>query len=179
MNNYLLGKEPPAFDLLYWNNDGTRMAATAHSFYLRNTYFENNLVEPNKIVLKGVPINLGKIRQDIYAVGTQQDHIVPWKGAWRITQLAGGSVRFVLGASGHIAGVASPPAKSKGYWTNDKPAKTADEWFATAEQHKGGWWTDWVEWLQPRSGEKVAPPSMGSAAHPPIVPAPGTYVLAK
>ena len=132
VNNYLLGKELPAFDLLYWNADGTRMARNAHSFYLRNTYLENNLIKPNKIVLKGIPIDLGEIRQDVYAVGTQQDHIVPWKSAWQITQLASGKVRFVLGGSGHIAGVINPPSKSKGYWTNEKQAANADQWFEGA-----------------------------------------------
>jgi len=180
VNNYLLGKEPPAFDLLFWNNDGTRMTKKAHSFYLRSICMENGLTRPNNITVKGVPVDLGKIHQDVYAVGTQQDHIVPWKGAWRITQLAGGPVRFVLGPSGHIAGISTPPAKGKGYWTNDAPAKTADEWFASAtRQQKGSWWSDWVEWLKPRSGEQVTPPSMGSNAHPPIIPAPGTYVLEK
>src|SRR2546428_8955826 len=120
VNNYLLGKEPPAFDLLYWNADGTRMARNAYSFSLRNTYLENNLIKPNTIVLKGVPIDLQQLRQDLYAVGTQQDQIVPWKSAWRVTQLAGGSVRFVLGGSGHIAGIINPPSKGKGYWTNEK-----------------------------------------------------------
>jgi polyhydroxyalkanoate synthase len=179
VNNYLLGKEPPAFDLLYWNADGTRMTRAAHSFYLRNTYLENNLVKPNKIVLKGVPIDLGKIRQDIYAVGAEQDHIVPWKSAWRITQLASSKTRFALGGSGHIAGIINPPSKGKGYWTNDKRVKNAEQWFESAEHHEGSWWTDWVDWLKPRSGEQVAPPRVGSAAHPPITPAPGTYVLEK
>jgi len=179
VNNYLLGKEPPAFDLLYWNADGTRMARAAHSFYLRNTYLENNLIKPNKVVLKGVPIDLGQISQDIYAVGTEQDHIVPWKSAWRISQLASGKVRFVLGGSGHIAGIINPPSKGRGYWTNDKRVKSASEWFEGATSHKGSWWTDWLEWLKPRSGEQVAPPSMGSEKYPPIMPAPGTYVLEK
>ena len=179
VNNYLLGKEPPAFDLLYWNADGTRMARAAHSFYLRNTYLENNLIKPKTIVLKGVPIDLGRIRQDIYAVGAEQDHIVPWKSAWRISQLSGGQVRFILGGSGHIAGVISPPNKGRGYWTNDKPVKNANEWLESAESHKGSWWGDWLEWLKPRSGEQVAPPSVGGTAHPPITPAPGTYVLEK
>ena len=116
-----------AFDLLFWNNDGTRMTRKAHKFYLRTVVLENGLVTPNKIVVNGIPIDVGQIRQDVYAVGTQQDHIVPWKAAWRITQLAGGKVHFVLGSSGHIAGIATPPAKGKGYWTNDTPAKTADE----------------------------------------------------
>jgi polyhydroxyalkanoate synthase subunit PhaC len=177
VNNYLLGKEPPAFDLLYWNADGTRMARAAHSFYLRNTYLENNLIKPNKIVLKGVPIDLSKIQQDVYAVGAEQDHIVPWKSAWRITQLVSGKVRFILAGSGHIAGVISPPSKGRGYWTSDNRVKTPEEWLAGAEHHKGTWWTDWLEWLNQRSGELVAPPLVGSAAHPPITPAPGTYVL--
>src|SRR5579884_2342457 len=179
VNNYLLGKEPPAFDLLYWNADGTRMARAAHSFYLRNTYLENNLIKPGKVVLKGVPIDLGKIHQDVYAVGTEQDHIVPWKSAWRITQLTSGKVRFILGGSGHIAGIINPPSKGRDYWANDNRVKTADEWLAGATRHKGSWWPDWREWLQQRSGEQVAPPSMGSAAHPPITAAPGTYVLEK
>jgi polyhydroxyalkanoate synthase len=179
VNNYLLGKEPPAFDLLYWNNDGTRMAAAAHSFYLRNTYFENNLVQPNKIVMKGVPISLGKIRQDIYAVGAQQDHIVPWKSAWRISQFVTGPVRFALGGSGHIAGVINPPSKGRGYWINDNPVESAEQWFDGAEYHEGSWWSDWLKWLQPRSGEQVVPPSMGSEKYPPLAPAPGNYVLEK
>jgi polyhydroxyalkanoate synthase len=179
VNNYLLGKEPAAFDLLYWNNDGTRMTRDAHMFFLREICLENGLAKPNKIAMKDVPINLRKIRQDVYAFGAVQDHIVPWKAAWRTTQLTGGSVRFVLGKSGHIAGAASPPNKSHGYWTNDKHTKSADRWLETAEFHQGGWWLDWVEWIKPRSGELVVPPSMGSKAHPPIIPAPGTYVLEK
>jgi polyhydroxyalkanoate synthase len=179
VNNYLLGKEPPAFDLLYWNADGTRMAAAAHTYYMRNTYYENNLIKPNKLVLKGVPIDLGLIRQDIYAVGTQQDHIVPWKSAWRITKFVSGPVRFALGGSGHIAGVINPPNKGKGYWINDKPVENADQWFESAERREGSWWIDWLEWLKPRSGKQVAPPSMGSKKYPPITPAPGTYVLEK
>ena len=177
VNNYLLGKDPPAFDLLYWNADGTRMARAAHSFYLRHTYLDNDLIKPNQVSLKGVPIDLGQIRQDVYAVGTEQDHIVPWRSAWRITQLASGESRFVVGGSGHIAGVINPPTKGRGYWTNPQKAASADEWMAGAAQHTGSWWSDWIEWLRPRSGERVAPPSMGSAAHPPVGPAPGRYVL--
>ncbi|MBO0780819.1 MAG: class I poly(R)-hydroxyalkanoic acid synthase [Ktedonobacteraceae bacterium] len=179
INNYLMGKEPPAFDLLYWNSDGTRMTRAAHSFYLRNTYLENNLIKPNKIVLKGIPINLRQIRQDIYAIGTQQDHIVPWQSAWQISQLVSGLVRFVLVGSGHIAGVISPPGKGKGYRTNDMIVETAERWLEGAEQHPGNWWTDWVKWLSSRSGEQVPVPSVGSSTHPPIIPAPGSYVLEK
>jgi polyhydroxyalkanoate synthase len=177
VNNYLLGKQPSAFDLLYWNADGTRMAAAAHSFYLRNTYLENNLVTPNRLVLKGVPIDLGQIRQDLYAVGAEQDHIVPWHAAWQLTRLAGGTVRFALGASGHIAGVINPPSQGRGYWTNEQGGASADQWRAGATRHAGSWWTDWVAWLRPRSGKLVGPPLVGSQAHPPLMPAPGRYVL--
>jgi polyhydroxyalkanoate synthase len=179
VNNYLLGNEPPAFDLLYWNSDGTRMAPLAHSFYMHNTYLENNLIKPGKIVLKGVPINLKEITQDIYAVGAEQDHIVPWKSAWQISRLTSGKVRFIVGGSGHIAGVINPPSKGRGYWTNDKPAQTADEWFSGAESHKGSWWQDWVEWLKARSGEQVTPPSIGNEKYHPLAAAPGSYVLEK
>jgi polyhydroxyalkanoate synthase len=179
VNNYLLGKEPPAFDLLYWNNDGTRMARAAHSFYLRNTYLENNLIKPNQVVLNDVSIDLCRIRQPIYAVGTQQDHIVPWQSAWQISRLVAGPVRFVLAGSGHIAGVISPPDKARGYWTNDKSVDNAEQWLAEAEQQQGSWWTDWVAWLSSRSGEQVPARAVGNAAHQPIMPAPGSYVLEK
>src|SRR5438105_873971 len=132
VNNYLLGKEPPAFDLLYWNNDGTRMARAAHSFYLRHTYLNNDLIKPGRVALKGLPIDLGQIRQDVYAVGTEQDHIVPWRSAWRITQLVDGESRFVLGGSGHIAGIINPPSKGRGYWTGGRAASAAAEWLETA-----------------------------------------------
>src|SRR5215208_459818 len=135
VNNYLLGKEPPAFDLLYWNADGTRMTRAAHSFYLSHTYLENNLIKPGHVSLRGVPIDLSHIRQDIYAVGTEQDHIVPWRSAWRITQLASGKSRFVVGGSGHIAGVINPPTKGRGYWTSSRPARTAEQWMEAATHH--------------------------------------------
>jgi polyhydroxyalkanoate synthase len=180
VNNYLLGNQPPAFDLLYWNSDGTRMARKAHSWYLRNTYVENNLIEPGRVVLAGEPIDLGRIRQDMYAVGAEKDHIVPWYAAWRITQLAGGKVRFVMASSGHIAGVINHPGPRKGaYWVNEKPAPTPEAWLEGAERHEGSWWTDWVGWLGERSGGMVDPPSLGSGKHPPLADAPGTYVLEK
>jgi polyhydroxyalkanoate synthase len=179
INNYYLGKESPAFDVLFWNNDGTRMTDKAHTYYMRKVCVENGLVKPGHVVIKGVPIDTRTIRQDVYVVGTEQDHLVPWKAAWRMTQLVGGSARFILAGSGHVAGVLAPPKKGKGYWTNDKPAKSANAWLQGAQPHQGGWWVDWVEWLKARSGELVAPPSTGSRAYPPIVPAPGTYVMAK
>ncbi len=180
VNNYLLGNKPPAFDLLYWNSDGTRMARKAHSWYLRNTYVENNLIEPGRVVLAGEPIDLGRIRQDVYAVGAEKDHIVPWYAAWRVTQLAGGKVRFVLASSGHIAGVINHPGPRKGsYWINEQPAATPEAWLEAAERHEGSWWTDWVGWLGGRSGGMVDPPSLGSGKHPPLADAPGTYVMEK
>ena len=180
VNNYLLGQKPPAFDLLYWNSDGTRMARAAHGWYLRNTYVENNLVQPGKVHLKGEALDLGRIRQDIYAVGAEKDHIVPWDAALRITQLTGGKVHFVLASSGHIAGIINPPGGKGTYWTNkDGHADTPERWRAAAQRHDGSWWTDWFAWLAAHSGEKVEPPSMGSEAYPPMQDAPGSYVLQK
>ena len=180
VNNYLLGKEPPAFDLLYWNADGTRMARAAHSFYLRNTYLENNLVQPGKVSVKGVAVDLGRIREELYIVGAEQDHIVPWQSAWKLTRLVSGPSRFALAASGHIAGVISPPTKSRGYWARDgQAAETPAAWLEGAERRPGSWWTDWVDWLRPRMGKQVPPPPLGGERYPPLAPAPGTYVLEK
>jgi polyhydroxyalkanoate synthase len=181
VNNYLMGNRPPAFDLLYWNSDGTRMAAAAHSWYLRNTYLENNLIKPGKIHFKGEAIDLGRIKLDTYAVGAEKDHIVPWGTAWRITQLVGGPVRFVLASSGHIAGIVNPPGGKGAYWVSDPgtSAAKAQEWLQSAKRHDGSWWTDWSAWLSERSGRRVNPPPLGNAAHPPLADAPGTYVLEK
>lgn len=182
VNNYLMGQKPPSFDLLYWNSDSTRMARTAHSFYLKNTYRENNLVEPGKVKLNDTPIDLGRIKQDVYAVGAEKDHIVPWKSAWSISKLTGGKVHFTLANSGHIAGIINPPAKGKGnYWNTPDAAKfdSCDKWFEATTKHEGSWWEDWTKWLDRRSGKKVAPPKMGSDNYPPIEDAPGTYVKEK
>ena len=181
INNYLLGQKPPAFDLLYWNADGTRMARDAHSFYLRNTYLENNLVEPGKVEIKGRPIDLGRIEGEAYAVGAERDHIVPWYSAWKVGQLTSAKTRFVLANSGHIAGMINPPSRGKGkHWVNEGgdagEARTAEEWRQNAVQHDGSWWEDWTNWLEPRSGKKVKPPEVGSENYPPIEDAPGTYV---
>jgi polyhydroxyalkanoate synthase subunit PhaC len=181
VNNYLLGQKPPAFDLLYWNADGTRMARDAHSFYLRNTYLENNLIKPGKVKIKGRPIDLGKIEGEIYAVGAEKDHIVPWYSAWKIGQLTNAETRFALANSGHIAGMINPPSRGKGkHWVNEGgdagSAATSEEWRKNATEHEGSWWEDWTNWLEPRSGEKVDPPNVGSEKYPPIEDAPGTYV---
>jgi polyhydroxyalkanoate synthase subunit PhaC len=180
VNRYLLGNQPPAFDLLYWNSDTTRMARAAHSFYLRNTYLENNLVKPGKISLLGQKIDLRRIVQEVYAVGAEKDHIVPWRAAWRLTRLIGGRARFALASSGHIAGIVNPPGKGKGaYWVSDAPASpaTAETWLAGARKHEGSWWEDWAAWLAPRCGEMVPAAAAGSVAHPPLGDAPGIYVL--
>jgi polyhydroxyalkanoate synthase len=181
VNNYLMGNKPPAFDLLYWNSDGTRMAGAAHSWYLRNTYLENNLIEPDKVCLKGESIDLSRIQLDAYAVGAEKDHIVPWDAAWRITQLFGGDVRFVQASSGHIAGIVNPPGGKGTYWVTGPGPKAADpqQWLKSATRHDGSWWTDWTAWLSQRSGSMIAPPPLGSAAHPPLGNAPGTYVMEK
>src|SRR6476660_4712402 len=183
INNYLMGNKPPALDLLYWNDDGTRMAQRVHSFYLHNTYLENNLIEPGKLSLLGQPIDLRLIRKDVYAIGAEKDHIVPWRSAWRIAQLTSAKTRFVLAASGHIAGMINPPSKGKGsHWTNETDGAalgTAEAWLADAQKHDGSWWADWAKWLEARSGRKTTAMTVGSAAHPPIGDAPGTYVLEK
>ena len=180
VNNYLLGNKPPAFDLLYWNSDGTRMTRAAHSWYLRNTYRENNLVKPGKVKLKDEAIDLSRITLDCYSVGAEKDHIVPWDAAWRITQLFGGDVRFVLASSGHIAGIINPPGGKGAHWTLDgEAANTPKQWLQEAGRHEGSWWPDWAAWLTARSGRKRKPPSMGSEAHPPLQDAPGSYVLEK
>jgi polyhydroxyalkanoate synthase len=183
VNNYLLGQKPPAFDLLYWNSDGTRMARAAHSWYLRNTYIENNLIKPGKIRLMNQTLDLGRITLDTYAVGAEKDHIVPWDAAWRLTQLTGGTVRYVLASSGHIAGIINPPGGKGGtYWTQADDAaapNTHSAWRATAQRHDGSWWTDWSAWLSARGGRKIKPPSLGSETNPPLCDAPGTYVLEK
>jgi len=181
VNNYLLGQKPPAFDLLYWNSDGTRMTRAAHSWYLHNTYLENNLIQPGKIHLKGEALDLGRITLDCYAVGAEKDHIVPWDAAWRITQLFGGNVRFVLASSGHIAGIINPPGGKGTYWVNDGNGlvDSPGQWRESSSAHDGTWWTDWTRWLGEHSGDMVEPPPLGGDAHPPLDDAPGRYVLEK
>jgi polyhydroxyalkanoate synthase len=177
VNNYLMGEKPPAFDLLYWNSDGTRMARAAHAWYLRNTYVENNLIVPGKVKLAGEPLHLDRVTLDIYAVGAEKDHIVPWDAAWRATQLFGGKVRYVLASSGHIAGIINPPGGKGQFWTNERPAADAESWRRAAAKHEGSWWNDWGAWLAARAGERGPPPPLGSPAHPPLMDAPGSYVL--
>lgn len=186
VGNYLKGETPPPFDLLYWNSDSTNLPGPFYAWYLRNTYFENNLIKPGKAVVCGQKVDLRKVDIPVYLYGSREDHIVPIGGAYASTQHLPGPKRFVMGASGHIAGVINPPAKKKrSYWTRDKlpqgkfPATQA-EWLKGATEHPGSWWTDWSDWLQGHAGKQVAAPkAYGSRKHPVIEPAPGRYVKAK
>ena len=155
------------------------MTRAAHSFYLRNTYVENRLVQPGGVVLAGTPLDLRDIRLPVYAVGAERDHIVPWDAAWQVTRLVGGDVRFVLANSGHIAGIINPPG-GKGYYFTapDGPAAVdAESWRQAAARHEGSWWTDWTAWLAGHAGARVKPPPMGGRRHKPLMDAPGSYVL--
>ena len=177
VNNYLLGKDPFPFDLLFWNSDSTRMPAAMHSFYLRNMYINNLLRQPGGMTLNGVPIDLGKVKVPLYFASTLEDHIAPWKSTYAGAQLFAGKVRFVLGGSGHIAGIINPPAAKKyGYWTNDKRANTPQEWLEAATQHAGSWWSDWATWVEPYAGDKVAARVPGKGKLKALEDAPGSFV---
>ena len=180
VNGYLKGKAPPAFDLLYWNGDDTNLPGPMYCWYLRNTYLENKLREPGGTVQCGVPVDLSAITAPAFIYASREDHIVPWHTAYTGTQLLGGDVRFVLGASGHIAGVINPPEKKKrNHWVGDL-TDDADAWLDQAESVDGSWWTGWSDWLATHAGAKVAARrSPGNAAHPAIEPAPGRYVKTK
>lgn len=178
VNNYLKGQTPPPFDILYWNSDSTNLPATMYSYYLNRMYLENKLVEPNGLTICGEPVDLRKIRIPCYFLSTVEDHIAPWKGTFKGSENFRGNVEFVLGASGHIAGVINPAAKNRRhYWINGEPGQGAEHWLDTASQQDGSWWTHWAEWLNRRNGKKVdAPTDYGSGAFKPIEAAPGSYV---
>ena len=186
INNYLLGKDPFPFDLLYWNSDSTRMPAAMHSYYLRNMYMQNNLVKPGKLKIGGVAIDLSTIETPTYILSTREDHIAPWKSTYAATQIYKGETRFVLAASGHIAGVVNPPAKQKYcHWIDDKAAKkrahlppTPADWLAEASEHPGSWWPDWNAWQKQFAGEMVPARKPGGGKLKPIEDAPGSYVKA-
>ncbi len=176
VNNYLMGREPMPFDLLYWNSDNTRMPAMMHSMYLRQMYLENRLVETGGITLAGVPIDLRKIKVPTYIISAHDDHIAPWKSTYAATQLYGGPVRFVLSASGHIAGVVNPPAANKYcYWTKAKTPKDPDAWFKNAKRHEGSWWPDWQKWVAKAAGGEVKARTPGKGGLKAIEEAPGSY----
>ncbi len=177
VNNYLLGKEPFPFDLLYWNSDSTRMPANMHSFYLRNMYQHNRLCKAGGINLLGTDIDLRGIKTPVYLLSTREDHIAPWKSTYRATQIYQGPIRFVLGASGHIAGVINPPSGNKyGYWVNDELPADPDDWLAGASEHAGSWWVDWQQWVKKHSGKMVEARQPGEGGLPAIEDAPGSYV---
>ena len=177
INNYLLGRDPFPFDLLHWNADSTRMPAKMHSFYLRNMYMKNALVEPGKVVLDGVPIDLTKVAVPSYFASAIEDHIAPWKATYNGPKAMRGKTRFVLSGSGHIAGMINPPVANKyGYWTNDKLPASPDAWLEGAQQHEGSWWTDWRAWLAAYTGPQVAARVPGKGKLKVIEAAPGSFV---
>ena len=176
VNNYLMGKEPFPFDLLYWNSDSTRMPAAMHSFYLRKMYQENKLAEPGGISLMGTPIDLTTIKTPTFILATREDHIAPWKSAYAATHIYGGPIRFVLSASGHIAGVVNPPGANKySHWVNSKLPASPDAWLEGSEQKPGSWWPEWSKWLGKYAGGKVDARVPGEAGLKAIEAAPGSY----
>ncbi len=179
--NYLKGESPPPFDLLYWNGDSTNLPGPMYCWYLRHTYLQNELKQPGKLVVCGEKVDLGAIEAPVFIYGSREDHIVPWTAAYASVPLFKGERQFVLGASGHIAGVINPPAKGKrSHWTNKKLPATAEAWFQGATEHPGSWWPVWAEWLKPQAGKLVnAPKAPGSAKYKPIEAAPGRYVKVK
>jgi polyhydroxyalkanoate synthase len=177
VNNYLLGRDPFPFDLLHWNGDSTRMPAAMHSFYLRNLYLKNLLREPGGITLAGTPIDITQSKIPAYFISTVEDHIAPWQSTYAGARLLKGPVRFVLGGSGHIAGVINPPAVGKyGYWTHSKLPAKPEDWLASAKQHAGSWWTDWSQWVSGYAGAQIAPRVPGKGKYKALEDAPGSYV---
>jgi polyhydroxyalkanoate synthase len=183
VGNYLKGETPPPFDLLYWNSDSTNLPGPLYAWYLRNTYLENRLVKPGAATVCGVKVDLGKVKMPIYMYGSREDHIVPIGGAYASTQVFPGKKRFMMGASGHIAGVINPPtAKKRSHWVrNDgKFPPHVQDWIAGAKEVPGSWWTDWASWLKGHAGKTIAAPkTCGRGKFKAIEPAPGRYVKAK
>ncbi len=183
VGNYLKGETPPAFDLLYWNSDGTNLPGPFYAWYLRNTYLENRLVKPGQATVCGEKVDFRKLDLPVYIYGSREDHIVPIGGAYASTQHLPGKKRFVMGASGHIAGVINHPAKNKrSHWIApaDKFPSRVDAWIASAKEHPGSWWPDWSAWIKSHSGKQLAAPkSYGRGKYKVIEPAPGRYVKAR
>jgi len=182
VSNYLKGRTPPPFDLLYWNSDSAHLPGPMYAYFLRNMYLDNRLREPRALIMCGEPVDLSRIAMPSYVYASREDHIVPWRSAYRTIELVGGDVRFVLGASGHIAGVVNPPQRKKrNYWTNDLLTDDPDDWLARSQSHPGSWWPHWIEWLVEHAGgtRRPAPMREGSARYRPLGPAPGRYVRKK
>jgi len=184
VGNYLMGDAPPAFDLLYWNGDSTNLPGPMYCWYLRHTYLQNELVQPGKLSVCGEAVDLRSIKAPLYIYGSREDHIVPWESAYRSTQVFKGKKRFVLGASGHIAGVINPPAKKKrSHWIGKSKGvfpEQAQDWFDAATEHAGSWWPDWSAWLASHAGKRIAAPKTpGNRKYKAIEPAPGRYVKQK
>ena len=181
VNNYLKGKQPAVFDLLYWNGDSTNLPGPMYAYYLRNTYQDNKLAQPDALTMCGVPIDLKRVKLPTYVFAAREDHIVPWHGAYLSALCLGGDVKFTLGASGHIAGTMNPAAKGKrSHWVNDALPADPAAWLAKAKEVPGSWWTPWSLWMKPFGGKMVAAPkALGARRFPPIEKAPGRYVLEK
>jgi polyhydroxyalkanoate synthase subunit PhaC len=181
VNNYLKGKTPAPFDLLYWNSDSTNLPGSMYSYYIRNMYLENNLCRPGKLEMCDVPVDLRRIDMPAYVLATRDDHIVPWKTAYASGRLLSGKVEFVLAASGHIAGVINSAARNRrNYWLGGKLPKDADRWLQSAQSQPGSWWTHWSAWLAQHGGDRVpARNQLGTESYPQIEPAPGRYVKEK
>jgi polyhydroxyalkanoate synthase len=176
VNNYMRGKAPFPFDLLYWNSDSTRLPAANHSFYLRNCYLENKLSK-GEMEIAGVRIDLKRVKVPVYNLATREDHIAPAKSVFLGSTFFGGPVRFVLSGSGHIAGVVNPPARNKyQYWTGGAPKGELDAWMKKAKEHAGSWWTDWLDWIKKIDERRVPARTPGEGRLKPIEDAPGSYV---
>lgn len=184
VGNYLKGETPPAFDLLYWNSDATNLPGPWYAWYLRNTYLENNLIQPGKLTVCGEKIDFGHLDLPVYIYGSREDHIVPINASYAATKVLPGDKRFVMGASGHIAGVINPPAKNKrSHWIRSDNAlpQTLEDWIAGADEFAGSWWTDWAQWLKGHAGKQIAAPKRygKGTKFKEIEAAPGRYVLQK
>jgi polyhydroxyalkanoate synthase subunit PhaC len=178
VDNYLKGRKPPAFDLLYWNGDSANLAGPMYAYYIRELYLENRLRQRGALTMLGEKVDLSCIAVPAYVYASRDDHIVPWRAAYRTLELVGGRKVFVLGASGHIAGVVNPPESHKRHYvTHAAPEASADAWLAGATRHAGSWWPHWYRWLAHHTGgERAAPKKTGNAAYPPRAAAPGEYV---